>query len=156
MTHCRKLGRRQAWRSSHFFTRSRSGWGIRCEGAVLAWCCWCAGSPCWHVTRAEPPASPAPARPSPSVVPNPGQVRVQLCGEGPQIFLKILHQWSWGLGGRERQTQFQLCPQRLQLTLGVPVYLILSILQHLSFTVVSHADFRPSYRCRDNCLIWTL
>ena len=104
ITHCRKLGRRQTWRSSHFFTCSRLVWGIKCEGAVPEWCCWSAGSPCWHVTRAEPPASPAPARPSPSVVPNPGQVRVQLCGEGPQIFLKILHQWSWGLGGRERQT----------------------------------------------------
>lgn len=42
-----------------------------------------------HVTRAEPPASSAPARPSPSIVPNPGQVRVQLYGEGPWLFLKI-------------------------------------------------------------------
>lgn len=41
------------------------------------------------MTRAEPPGSPAPARPSPSVVPNPGQVCVQLCGEGLRLFLKI-------------------------------------------------------------------
>lgn len=42
-----------------------------------------------YVTRAEPPASSAPARPSPSGVPDPGRVRVQHYGEGPWLFLKI-------------------------------------------------------------------
>lgn len=52
------------------------------------------------------PGSPAPARPSPSVIPNPGQVDVQLCGEGPGSFSKSLASVKLGTRRAGRQTQF--------------------------------------------------